>query len=201
VIELQRERRVTKESLLADERVAGLLANESSPFRVIESPWMPMDHRASIDQHENVMLNRRTLHMRGGCRSILNTLVVTPDQRVGLCCGLSRERIPELNYSWDGGSLAGVIGAAARDFMKIWLYVDGPERILAWAASKNEQIEWEDRYAHHCHSCLALFDDPLVRDAIHRHYRERVDDVLLRYVARLRIQQRPALHYTTIPEC
>jgi hypothetical protein len=43
--------------------------------------------------------------------------------------------------------------------MKIWLFVDGPERILAWAAGKDPRIEWENRYAHHYHACLTLFDD------------------------------------------
>jgi hypothetical protein len=85
--------------------------------------------------------------------------------------------------------LDGLLDAGAHDFMKIWLHVDGPERILAWAASKDPGIDWEGRYAHHCHACLALFEDPLVRTAIRAHHRERVDDVLARYVAELRREQ------------
>jgi hypothetical protein len=64
---------------------------------------------------------------------------------------------------------------------EIWLFVDGPERILAWAASKNPQIDWEGRYMHHCQVCLALFQNPLIRETIADNYRERVDDVLMRY--------------------
>jgi len=102
-----------------------------------------------------------------------------------------RERIPELNAPWQGGNLDDLLEAGSRDFMKIWLHVDGPERILAWAAGKDPRIEWEYRYAHHCHACLALYEDPLVREAIRTHHRERVDDVLTRYVASLRAEQAP----------
>jgi len=187
MVEVQKDRRVTAETLGSDSRIRTLLENRQ--IKLIESPWMPMDYRESIDQPPHRLLNRRTLHLRSGCTSILRTLVITPQRQLGYCCGLTRELIPELNVDWDGGSFDSILDAGVRDFMKVWLFVDGPERILAWAATKDSRIEWEDRYAHHCHSCLALFDDPLVRESIKAHYRERIDDVLTRYVAILRDEQ------------
>jgi hypothetical protein len=169
--------------------IQALLASADDRIKILESPWMPMRYDEVIDQPAEAFLNHRNVHLRTGCRSILRTIVVTPNRDVGFCCGLTREHIPELNVSWDGGSLDGVLARAGRDFVKIWLHVDGPERILAWAASKDLRIEWEDRYAHHCHACLALFDDPLVRETIRTHYRERIDDVLTRYVTELRQHQ------------
>jgi hypothetical protein len=189
MVELQETRRVTASSLAADARIQALLADDRARFRLIESPWMPMNPQDHIAQSDDHVLSRRTLHLRGGCESVLRTVVVTPERRFGFCCGLTREQIPELNATCDGGTLDDLVEAGSRDFRKIWLYVDGPERILAWAASKDPRIEWEDRYAHHCHACLALYKDPLVRGAIRAHHRERVDDVLARYVARLRAEQ------------
>jgi organic radical activating enzyme len=189
VVEMQKERRVTGATLAQDPRIRTLIDDPATRFHLIESPWMPMDHEATIDQLDDVLLSRRTLHLRGGCGTVLKTLVLTPDNKVGSCCGLTREQIPELNASWDGDSLDPILAADARDFMKIWLYVDGPERILAWAATVAPEIRWEDRYAHRCHTCLVLFKDPIVRRVIREHYRERVDDVLARFTTRLRIQQ------------
>lgn len=189
MVELQQERRVTADSVAADARIQALLAEDSARFRLIESPWMPMNSQEQIGQSDDHLLSRRTLHMRSGCQSVLRTVVITPERRFGFCCGLTREKIPELNASWDGGAFDGLIEAGSRDFMKIWLYVDGPERILAWAASKNPRIDWEDRYAHHCHACLALYADPIVRETIRVHHAERIDDVVARYVARLRVEQ------------
>lgn len=101
---------------------------------------------------------------------------------MGICCGLSRELIPELNIDIERKtSLQETYHQCATEFMKIWLFVEGPERILAWAASKNPAIDWEGKYAHHCHACLALFADKKVRDVIQNHYSEKVQEVLLRY--------------------
>lgn len=107
-------------------------------------------------------------------------MVVTPFKKIGFCCGLSREKIPELNERLDS-SLRDVLNKHARDFLKIWLFVDGPERILAWAASKIDDLEWENKYGHQCHACLAIFSDARIRNVIREHYQERVSDVLMRY--------------------
>ncbi len=197
MVELQKERRVTAEELLQEPRLQALASDESAHFRVIESPWMPMSLEGHIDQPSDQVLSRRTLHLRHGCESVLSTVVLTPDKKFGYCCGLTREQIPELNVPWSPDDLDHLIEAGSQDFMKIWLYVEGPERILAWAAEKDPRIEWEGRYAHHCHACWALYADPLVRAAIRTHYLERVDDVLARYVTRLRMQQGDGAGYAT----
>jgi hypothetical protein len=190
VVETQATRRVSAASFLAAN--PALHQHAASPdghFRVLESPWMPMELSARIEQDTSRLVNRTNVHLRGGCTSILRTAVLTPHRKYGYCCGLSREQIPELNAPWTPGAVESIVDRGANDFIKIWLYVDGPERILAWAGSRNPAIDWENRYAHHCHACLALFADPVVRETIVRHYRERVDDVMLRFLMRLRTEQ------------
>jgi pyruvate-formate lyase-activating enzyme len=198
VVEKRSDREVTAHRLMEDPHIQGLLREHKTRFRIIESPWMPMDYTQLIEQDPIQMLNRNNVHLRTGCRSVLTNVVLTPDRKFGFCCGLTREQIPELNASWDGGSFDDLIDEGSRDFMKIWLSLEGPERILAWAAIKNESISWENRYAHHCHACVALFADPLVRETIRTHYQERVDDVLMRYVAKLRLQQAEAHDFAPV---
>jgi hypothetical protein len=182
VVEMRKTRQVSKAQLLRDHPSLGELEALGEPrFRMIESPWMPMSINEHIDQDSQYMLNRDNVHLRTGCSSINTTIVLTPRGKVGLCCGLTRELIPELNETIGERTLDDILRSSGHDFMKIWLFVDGPERILAWAASKNAAIDWENKYSHHCHVCLSLFDDELVRETIREHYLERVDDVLLRY--------------------
>jgi MoaA/NifB/PqqE/SkfB family radical SAM enzyme len=191
-VELRKDSSVTAAGLIGRHpRLAELLVGDGAPqLNVIESPWMPMDPHDSIDQQDDRLVDRTNVHLRGGCKSIFTTLVITPAERVGLCCGLSRERIPELNLDWESDTgLPDLIDSAARDFLKIAIFVDGPERVLAWAASKNPSIDWEGRYSHHCHACLRVYSDPVVRRTIADHYRERVDDVLMRYSVLLRQQE------------
>jgi hypothetical protein len=187
VLELRDNGRVTGEALLRNNRASRLLQEFGTDrFGIVQSPWMPFDVRLRSEQADSQLLSRASVASRGGCRSILSSAVLTPSGRLGVCCGLTRERIPELNLTLAGRGLEAALEEAGRDFLKIWLFVDGPERILAWAASKDPAIQWEHRYAHHCHACLALFDEERIRAVIAAHYRERVDDVLLRYSVRLR---------------
>jgi len=199
VVELQTQRQVTRDDLLRDEDINRCTALGEQRFKIIESPWMPMDLHTSIPQPDQVLVNGSNVHLRTGCASMGSTLVLTPHRRVGFCCGLTREHIPELNSDWIEGKLRHLTVEASVDFMKIWLAVDGPERILAWAATKDPDIEWENRYAHHCHACLAVYSDDRVRRVIMDHHRERVDDVLFRYSTMVHAQalRTSALHGST----
>jgi pyruvate-formate lyase-activating enzyme len=190
MVELVRGSRVTASGIVGrHSQIKDLIRNsDATGFEIIESPWMPMNPYETIAQDSSRMVNRTNVHQRGGCKSIFTTLVVTPSSRIGFCCGLSREQIPELNADWDD-EVASLLHRAASDFLKIWIFVDGPERILAWAGAKNPHIDWEDRYSHHCHACLRLYSDPAVRDTIMKHYEERVEDVLTRYSILLRTQE------------
>lgn len=190
VVEVRHGAKVTVKSLLENHRLKSLLDQYgSNRLGIIESPWMPMRADEVIEQDETRTLSRNTVHKRGGCDSIFSTIVLTPYNRVGVCCGLSRSLIPELNIERKQRALDEVLEESGADFFKIWLFVDGPERILSWAASKNPSIDWENRFSHHCHACLALFQNPEIRDTLLNHYHERIDDVLLRYNVLLRKQE------------
>ncbi len=188
VVEVQKKRRVTRATLAAQRQIQGLLSLDEARFKIIESPWMPMSLDEVVPQTSDYLLNSSNVHLRNGCASIFSTIVLTPSRKVGFCCGLTRERIPELNAVLNNDPLEDILKEGGREFMKVWLAVEGPERILAWAAGKDPKIEWENRYAHHCHACLALFADERVRNTIRTHYRERIDDVLMRYCMLLRAQ-------------
>lgn len=190
MVECQKERRVTASSLLQNEKLQHLWESTSrKKLQIIESPWMPRNVDEVIEQSDGLAVNRNNLHRRKGCSNIFRTTVITPYSQIGLCCGLTREQIPELNIPWEKGYLREQLEEAGKEFIKIWIFVDGPEKILAWASSKNPQIDWENRYSHHCHACLRIFKDSLVQETIKKHYRERVDDVLMRYDLLLQRQE------------
>ncbi|HEY9038861.1 MAG TPA: radical SAM protein [Roseovarius sp.] len=186
-------RSTTKYDLCARPMIRTLLAaneeNSTEPlFDVLESPWMPMDHEVRIESEH--LLTTAKLPVCKGCRSIFTTIVRAPEGSLGICCGLSRRLIPELNQPFEADRLPEILSECGENFLKIWLYTDGPERIIAWAAGHDPEIQWQNRFAHQCHACLALFKDPRISRVIRKHFRERVDDVLLRYSVLLRQQDR-----------
>lgn len=189
MVELQKERKVTAPKIRSDPRILDMLLMKKSKklFKIIESPWMPMSLEEDVQQNPDKYINRNNVYKRSGCDSVFNTIVATPNEQMGLCCGLTRELIPELNADITSkSSLQDIYLRSAKDFMKIWLYVEGPEKILAWAGSKDPTIKWEGKYAHHCHACLALYKDEKVRNVIRKYYNEKVEEVLIRYSLMIR---------------
>jgi MoaA/NifB/PqqE/SkfB family radical SAM enzyme len=186
MIELSGRHKFTKQHFLNIPEIAERMTDERfvSNFHIIESPWMPFKDSVSIDYsgHDARVLTAETLPSRRRCTSIFNTIVVDPNERFGACCGLTREETPDLNVgSLREHSMRELMDEAVGDFIKVWLYTEGPDKILAWAASKNPTIQWQGKFAHICHSCRQLYKDPLVSDAIRRHFHERVDDVYSRF--------------------
>jgi hypothetical protein len=195
------ERRAGRSLIVEDIRSHPLLRDiAGDPDRArglifVESPWMArgpavqggrraVEEGAFVAQEPQALLTRQNLHTRSGCSSILNGIVITPYEQFGACCGLPREEIPELN---DGGlRIKGVercYEEARGDFVKVWLAVEGPEHILAWAAQYDSTIEWEGLYAHQCEACRAVYRSPKVASVIRAHYREKLPDVLLKFAA------------------
>ena len=149
-------------------------------LEVRESPWMPLEPMNTSVYRDGSTVNRENVATRTGCTSILSTTAVQADGRIGACCGLGMRTVPELQVGRVGlTTIAEADREAGDDILKRWIRVEGPERILAWAAEHEPKIEWEDMYAHRCQACLRLYKDPMVREVIAEHYKEKVADVLV----------------------
>jgi len=88
---------MTKQRLLSNPKLSICAGLPETKFKVIESPWMPTTLDVNVEQSEEVLLNRDNVRLCEGCTSLFSTLLITPHRKLGLCCGLTRERIPQLN--------------------------------------------------------------------------------------------------------
>jgi hypothetical protein len=184
MIEVRKGRSFTKETLLKDKRLSELLKQNDKPnlLSIVESPWMPVYDSKDIPQDDTLLANKSNIASKKGCDSILSTFVVDPSERLGACCGLTREQIPEMNMGSLGEkSMKNMVNEAFDDFLKIWIFVDGPEKILAWASTKDTSIKWENKYAHICHACRDLYQDNKVKQVIKKYYEEKMLDVYFKY--------------------
>ncbi|MEV6444406.1 radical SAM protein [Amycolatopsis sp. NPDC051716] len=180
MIETTASRTVTREKLEHDAYQAE--TRKRYPGRIIrfnESPWMPLNPRKQEHYPDGLAVDSSNISRVRGCDSVLQTVTVQADGNIGACCGLGMRLVPELNIGQlDETPLAKAIDSAEQDLLKRWIKLEGPERVLAWAATKDSNIEWEGRYAHRCQACLRLYKDPAVREVIREHYTEKIPDIL-----------------------
>lgn len=180
MIEVVEAATVTRQTIMEHPLFKELFSDhEAQLINFCESPWMPLDADTIAEYPPDLAANASNLGRRVGCDSILNTTTVLADGRIMACCGLGTQSIPELEVGHvDRNSLAEVDRRMSDDFLKRWIKIEGPERILAWAASKDPSIEWENLYAHRCQACKRLYSDETVRSVISAHHGEKIADVL-----------------------
>ncbi|MBV8726524.1 MAG: radical SAM protein [Candidatus Eremiobacteraeota bacterium] len=183
MVELSGKRKVSKSTLVEHPLAIQYFGDGGIADIINESPWISMDEGVDpVVPHGEYLLNRDNVSQRSGCNSILSTLVVTPQKNLKACCGITSEQIPEVRLgNLDDARMHDMYRDAEQDFLKLWLAVEGPEKILAWSAEHDPTIEWENRFAHQCDACRFMYKDEKVQRVIEEHYQERLHDVLLRY--------------------
>jgi len=180
MVETMEPRRLTKATIEGHPEFVRVRADYPGAYVAIhESPWMPLSTEPIYQYADGQAITRANLATRTGCDSVLTTLTVQANARLGACCGLGMRLIPELDVgSIHDTSLAEAARRAEDDFLKQWIAVEGPEKILAWAATIDDRIEWEGMYAHRCQACLRIYKDPAVRNVIAEHHQEKIADVV-----------------------
>lgn len=180
MVELIGDRTVTEETLKTHtiyREIGDEFPNVS--LNIHESPWMPLSPKTVNVYPEDVAINEENVSGCKGCDSILTTTTIQANGQIGACCGLGMRVIPELQLGHiDDVSLKEAEQVARNDFLKRWIRIEGPEKILAWATTHDDSIEWSGQYAHRCQACMRIYKGRKVRRVVKEHHREKMADVL-----------------------
>jgi hypothetical protein len=110
---------------------------------------------------------------KSGCSTCLDALSVTPELDLMACCGFTMKKIPELKLgSVKERRLREVLSSAPDDFLKIWIHIEGPEKILEFVKAHESDYELPVQYAHPCETCYHLYHDDTVRSTVARYYHD-----------------------------
>jgi MoaA/NifB/PqqE/SkfB family radical SAM enzyme len=180
MIELTRDRRITRKDIENNTEITKLL-NEypDTPFLIKESPWMPLNPYEIEKYPDEIRTNKDNISLRTGCDDIFRTTTIEADGSIFCCCGIGARLIPELQVgNTTKDSLKIAEERAKADFLKHWISIEGPERIIEWASNFDPKIKWENMYSHRCQACMRLYSDERIRKVISEHYKEKITDVL-----------------------
>ena len=111
----------------------------------------------------------------GPCESVLTRVIIAPDKRVQICCGIASSSIEELYIGtlYEDGNLLEILQSGNSDLMTNWLALEGPSSILDFVRSKDQGIDLPDTYVNRCHACNELFSRQDVREILARHGAEK----------------------------
>lgn len=116
-----------------------------------------------------------------GCVQIFHNLVVTPHDQLAACCGLTFEHIPEIKLgALSEKSMGTMFDEAMDDFLKIWIHMDGPTKIMKKLFG-DEIDEALSQIQHICQACAIMHLHPRVRETLQARYTEFLPDVLSRF--------------------
>lgn len=116
------------------------------------------------------------------CVSSLSVLTVNPDQELITCCGLTLEYIKELHVSSiKDKTLSEAIAEVQPDLLKMWIHVEGPEKILDFVKTKRPNFELPVDSSHICHTCQYLHSSVEAKEVLVEHSQEVEDRVLEKY--------------------
>ena len=102
------------------------------------------------------------------CQSLFNEFIVNPYGEVYACCGIGMCKIPQLRLgNINNEPVSTIHERAFDDFLKIWLFTEGPQSILKYANKKGCQ-KFKSHTMHMCDMCRTVFTDkniiPIIED-------------------------------------
>ncbi len=116
------------------------------------------------------------------CAQVLDTITVTPDQKLAACCGYPMEQLPELGLgSVADRALDDVLRTAPNELLKMWLHVAGPAGIGEFVAQHVPGFTIAP-FATICQACIALQRDRRAMAAIAEHAGEVVQAVAAEFL-------------------
>lgn len=150
-------------------------------LKIIDPVWVSF-HSDNIYDYGELNLSNNL----GGCDSIFETLLVSKNNEVALCCGLSLDYIPSLVFD-DIQSMCDKpentrlkFYNTFNDFLKIWIYVEGPYKILQKVQKWDSNIEVPN-FIHQCLYCSYLYNNIDVQKVISEHYKEVQNKVMEKF--------------------
>jgi len=160
---------------------------EGNKLLLMNGLWMPF---TKTIQEEKTTKNNSTRKVilpsqRTHCTGLFNTISINPLHQVYACCGLTSEYIPYLRLG-DAKKipLRDLYEYQFKDFLKIWLYIDGPKKILDFCLNKRNRHFVNAENKHICQICAELCNDEQNIDILQSYHQDIFLNVMLKYYLR-----------------
>lgn len=158
------------DQFLRTDSAAGLLTT-------ISNIWIDFNAGPSCEKDQEGFTVKRD----PGCTNILESVIIDPNEDLLACCGLTVNKIPEMNAGKvSPAGLAKAYSDLTQDFMRLWLRVDGPQKISEILGPDCIKGAVSDN-SHPCETCRKIFNSLAAKKAIREQYAAHAPGVVFRY--------------------
>lgn len=183
-IESGSDRIFNVDEFVKDENISKLIHSDGTnlpKLTIINGVWMPFT-KESLPYLPT--LDKDIFHpSKDRCKNLFTAITISPTNRLLACCGLPVLYLKHLDLgNLEKNTITTLYNKQFDDFIKIWLFVDGPYKILSFIGEKlKTSIPECNVLSHTCFYCAALFTNPVYLRTVQEHYREVFASVMLRY--------------------
>ena len=149
-----------------------------NPLLVNNSLWMPVAKGEKSIKYKTIMFDPKEERR---CTSLFTSLSINAYSQMIACCGLTSEYNPFLRLgSLKRHSVGELYKNQFQDFIKIWLFVEGPDSILKFVYQKLK-IDKEVETKHICESCAEIFKNEQYIVCLRENYLEVMPTIMFKY--------------------
>lgn len=184
-VETNKSRKFTVDDLINHPFYLKHIKNKKHKGKLIISPsvWVSFHSDTEYEYFDNIQeVNER------GCEGVFETVALVPENNVLGCCGLTASHIPEMNLGkLNSDNLTELFSDHTQDFLEIWIFVDGPYKILEKVSEWNSKVKIPEFY-HKCLACAYIYQTEVVRQTILDNYDQIFQEIICKYEARIALK-------------
>lgn len=177
-IETRSDRLFSVNNFLKDNHLRKLVLDKK--VQVINGIWVSF--KKEHNQQSKNPAHLTYPHTR--CNNLFNSINIDPEHRMLACCGLTAKYTKFLDLgNLKKKSIKSLFNKQFEDFLKIWIFTEGPHKILRFI-SKYAHINPEEfENLHDCQVCAIIFNNDTCQTILKEHYKEIYSNVILKYQA------------------
>jgi MoaA/NifB/PqqE/SkfB family radical SAM enzyme len=160
----------------------------NNKLKILNSVWMPFTKSSEKEMNDNKKIKKNSIYLRKRCTSLFSTISINPFHQVNACCGLTSEYTPYLKLgSAKKWTLKELYEYQFNDFLKIWLFNEGPQKIMEFISEIEPQKRIDTTGWHICQICAELFRDKEKIAIIQQNYNKVYSNILLKHSFQIKI--------------
>lgn len=178
-IESREDKQFTSKDFIKDKQLRQLVFEKK--IEITNGVWISFKKEDKARVNNDMHLSYP--HTR--CDNLFSSINIDPEHRMLACCGLTAKYSKYLDLrNLRNQPIKNLYENQFNDFLKIWLYVDGPHKILDFVSKYTENINPKlYNNLHDCQVCAIIFNNDICQYILRQHYKEVYSNIILKYNA------------------